>query len=101
MNQIRRGLDTKRAKHVVENTAKKTVKVTISLVKWIFVIFLAYVAIVTLWAYITTGDAFLNVIATASVGGFWAFFFGYFGWRLGQSIEDHFSNLKKKKRIVE
>lgn len=32
----------------------------------------------------------MKTITSLSLGGFWAFFFGYFGWRIGQEIENYF-----------
>jgi len=86
-----------KAKKVVEETTIKTVKATSHFIRWIFILLAGYVGIVTFLGYISTGQEFLATVATASVGGFWAFFFGYFGWRLGQSIEDYFNRQIIKK----
>ena len=86
----------KKAKEVVEKTATKTVEVTINILKWIFIILVIYISLVTFWGYLSAGEQFLTNVVTISVGGFWAFLFGYFGWRLGQTIENYFVNLKKK-----
>ena len=45
---------------------------------------------------IKSGADFLENIATFSVGSFWAFFLGYFGRRLGQTIEGYLASMKKK-----
>jgi len=81
-----------KTKHIT----KKTVEYTGHLIKSIFLVLVAYISIVTFWGYISQGDVFLANIATLSVGGFWAFFFGYFGWRLGQSLEQYFNSIRKK-----
>jgi hypothetical protein len=91
-------IDTERAKKMVEKTASTTVKFTKTIVKVIFVLIILYTIIVSLYIFFTTYDrgTFLTNIATISVGGFWAFFLGYFGWRMGQTIEDYFSQIKKR-----
>ncbi|UCF11864.1 MAG: hypothetical protein JSW06_07385 [Thermoplasmatales archaeon] len=87
-----------KAKKMVEKTASKTIKFTTTIVKLIFIIIVAYTIIVTIWVFLKTGaEDFLTNIATISVGGFWAFFLGYFGWRMGQTIEEYFIQIKKKK----
>lgn len=85
-----------KAKHTIEETATKTVKFTVRMVKLIFIIIIIYTIIVSIWIFINTGTDFLTNIATISVAGFWAFFLGYFGWRLGQSIEEYFIEITKK-----
>ena len=89
-------ISPKKAVKVVEKTATKTVEYTIGILKWIFIILIAYVSIVTFLGYLYQGNKFITDIATLSVGGFWAFLFGYFGWRLGQSIEEFFQSVKRK-----
>lgn len=79
----------KKAKEIAQTTAKVTMEVTSHVFKIIFIILAAYIGVVTFYGYISSGDEFLHTIASLSVGGFWAFFFGYFGWRLGQSLEDY------------
>ncbi len=92
-------LDKTKAKKVVEETAAKTVKFTMTLIKIIFIVVIIYTVAVTIWVYSREGlDNFLTSIATISIGGFWAFFLGYFGWRLGQSIEVYFYDIRKKKK---
>jgi len=82
----------------VEGTATKTVKATITLVKLIFIIIIIYTIIISLYIFLTSDrEVFLTNVATLSVGGFWAFFLGYFGWRMGQTIELYLRSLKKKK----
>jgi hypothetical protein len=78
-----------KARDFAQSTAKKTVEVTSHILKWVFILLVAYISIVTIYGYLSSGEEYLNNIATLSVGGFWAFFFGYFGWRLGQSLEDY------------
>lgn len=74
----------------IEKTAKKTADITVKFVKWIFFLLVIYIAVVTVLGYIASGTDFLTNVATLSVGGFWAFFFGYFGWRIAEIVEKHF-----------
>jgi len=70
-----------------------------TMIKIIFVLVIVYTAAVTLWVYINSDpEVFFTNIATLSIGGFWAFFLGYFGWRLGQSIEVYFYDIRKRKK---
>ena len=89
-------MNPKKAVKVVEKTATRTVEFTIGVLKWIFIILLFVISIATFLGYLERGNQFLVEIATLGVGGFWAFLFGYFGWRLGQSIEEFFQAAKKK-----
>lgn len=91
-------IDKERAKKVVEKTASTTVKFTKTIVKIIFILIIVYTIIVSLYIFFTTEsrDEFVTNIATISVGGFWAFFLGYFGWRMGQTIEEYLSHIRKK-----
>lgn len=92
-------LDKEKAKKVVEETAAKTIKFTMTMIKIIFVLILIYTAVVTIWIYLKSDpEEFFTNIATLSIGGFWAFFLGYFGWRLGQSIEEYFRDIRKRKK---
>jgi len=91
-------IEAGKAKKAVEKTASTTVKVTMTMVKIIFVIIIIYTIFVSIYLFFTTDrEQFLTNIATISVGGFWAFFLGYFGWRMGQIIEHYFINIKKRK----
>lgn len=91
-------IDKDKAKKVVEETAFKTIRFTASIVKVIFVIIIIYTVIVSIYIFLTTDRTlFLTSVATISVGGFWAFFLGYFGWRMGQTVEVYLHNLRKKK----
>jgi hypothetical protein len=93
-------IDKEKAKKVAEETASKTISFTIVMVKIIFVIMVVYTAIITIVIYTSSGlnlNDFLINMATVSVGGFWAFFLGYFGWRMAQTIEESFNRIKRKK----
>ena len=83
---------------VVEKTVSTTYKATITMVKVVFVLIIIYTYIISLYIFITSDrEQFLTNVATISVGGFWAFFLGYFGWRMGQTVEVYLHSIKKKK----
>jgi hypothetical protein len=88
---------TTKAKKVVGETASITIKVTATVVKIIFILIIIYTIAAAVFLFTSDQEAFLTNMATVSVGGFWAFFLGYFGWRMGQTIEVYFHNLKKDK----
>jgi len=95
---MKRKIDKDKAKRMLETTASKTVKFTMTMVKIVIILILVYTVIVTIWIFLETGaQDFLINIATISVGGFWAFFLGYFGWRMGQTVEEYFDQIKRKK----
>ena len=89
-------INKEKAKKVFEKTASKTVHFTVKTMIVIFVLILIYTIAVTILGIIKSGTDFLENIATISVGGFWAFFLGYFGWRLGQTIENYFVSMRRK-----
>lgn len=78
-------------KKELKNLQKKTVTTTVHIIKWIFLIITIYIIVITAWGFYQKGLSFLDDIVTLSVGGFFAFFMGYFGWRLAQMIEDWLS----------
>ncbi|MCK4332677.1 MAG: hypothetical protein KAV40_03770 [Thermoplasmatales archaeon] len=89
-------ISKEKAKKVIGKTASKTIHFTVKTVIVIFVLIIIYTIAVTILGFIKSGVDFLENIATISVGGFWAFFLGYFGWRLGQTIESYLASMKKK-----
>ena len=89
-------ISKEKAKNIIGKTASKTIHFTVKTVIVIFVLIIIYTIAVTILGFIKSGTDFLENIATISVGGFWAFFLGYFGWRLGQTIEDYLASMKKK-----
>ena len=92
-------IDKEKAKKVIEKTATTTFSITKKTVVIVFVIIVFYTIAVTLVGFLRSGQDFSNVlqnIATLSVGGFWAFFLGYFGWRMGEAVEHYLVSMKNK-----
>jgi len=91
--------DKDRAIKTIEETASKTVSFTVTMMKIIFILIVVYSIAITLLISYNSGtdfNDFLITMATISVGGFWAFFLGYFGWRMGQTLEVYFYKLRTK-----
>jgi len=91
-------IDKEKAKTIVKKTADKTAKLTRTLIILIFGVMIIYTIFMTAYLIYSSGiSGFLTNIATLSIGGFWAFFLGYFGWRMGQIIEEYYSQIRRKK----
>lgn len=89
-----------KARKVVEETTHTTLRVTKTIFIIVFIIMILVTVIFSLYTFVTSKDlaSFLERIATYCIGGFWAFFLGYFGWRMGQTIETSFFKLRWKKQ---
>lgn len=74
-----------KAKEAVKETTKKTIHI----LRWIFILLIIYVSTIIIIGFLSEGWDMIKTIATLSTGGFFGFLFGYFGWRLGQSIENY------------
>lgn len=97
---MKTAFDKDKAIKTLEETASKTVTFTLTMMKIIFILIISYSIAITVLIFINKGadlNDFLINMATISVGGFWAFFLGYFGWRMGQTIEVYFYKIKNKK----
>ena len=69
--QRRKIIDRDKAIRVVEETASKTVKATLTLVMVTFFLIIVYIVIVSIYLFfISNQEQFLTNIATISVGGF-------------------------------
>ena len=88
-----------KAKKVVEETTHTTLKVTKTIFISIFIIIIIATVVFSIYKILFSENlnVFLEQIITLGIGGFWAFFLGYFGWRMGQTIEVSFYKLKWKK----
>lgn len=92
---IEKRMDLTKTKHIVKKSADTTLHVTKHFIIWIFLLLSIGITLITLIGYISSGVD-ISTIASLGIGGFWAFFFGYFGWRLGQEVEEHFRWRNKK-----
>jgi ABC-type enterochelin transport system permease subunit len=63
-----------------------TVKVTVYALRWIFLIIFLYIVGSMILFAINQRYEFLQQIIAWSVGGFFGFFMGYFGWLFAQHI---------------
>jgi hypothetical protein len=80
----------------IKRATKKGIKFYKNLLVLIFIMIIIYTIVISIWTFINVGTDFLANVVTISVGGFWAFFLGYFGWRMGETIEKYFKNIKPK-----
>ena len=83
-----------KAKKVIKEATNRTIKFYKNLLVVIFILIIVYTIVVSFFAFLEAGVNFLTNVATISVGGFWAFFLGYFGWRMGQIVEESFKKVK-------
>jgi len=83
-------------KNHFETIHKTTVKTTVRFFKWIFFIIFLYIGFSIIYSFWHNPEFFEQVVAL-SVGGFFAFFMGYFGWRLAQIIEEWITGKKEEK----
>lgn len=88
-----------KAKKVVEETTHTTLKVTKTIFITTFIVIIIATVIFSIYKFLTSKNVndFIEQIITLGIGGFWAFFLGYFGWRMGQTIETSFFKLKWRK----
>jgi len=83
-----------RTKKTLEKTADTTITVTRHFIIWVFLILAVSITGITLVSYISSGVD-ISTITSLGIGGFWAFFGGYFGWRLAEELETYFKWRKK------
>jgi len=70
---------------------------TIHFLRWVFFLIFLYIGFTIFWG-LWYNPLFFEQVITFSVSGFFAFFMGYFGWRLAQIIEEWFSKIPGKKK---
>ena len=71
-----------------------TIKVTLRMLKWIFVLIFIYIAISIVFLIVQGGDEQIRNIVVYSVSGFFTFFMGYFGWMFARSVSEIVSGKK-------
>ncbi|HEC81323.1 MAG TPA: hypothetical protein ENI42_02700 [Thermoplasmatales archaeon] len=70
----------------VDELPTKTLAVTMYALRWILFFVLVYIVISTTVMFFTESYSFLQQIVTLSIGGFFGFFMGYFGWVFAHHI---------------
>ncbi len=83
-------------KEFMEYLPTKTVAVTIYALRWVLFLVLVYIILSTTVMLFTESYAFLQQIVTLSIGGFFGFFMGYFGWLFAQQITSWLGGKKEK-----
>ena len=74
-----------------------TVKTTVSFLRWIFFLIFLYIGFTIIFGLWFKGMEFFSDVITFSVSGFFAFFMGYFGWRLAEIIEEWLKKTRGEK----
>ena len=77
----------------------KTLTITIYAIRWLLLLILIYIVISVTAMFFTKSYEFLQQIVTLSLGGFFGFFMGYFGWLFAHQITVWLSGKKKEKDI--
>ena len=72
----------------LEDLPFTTIKVTLRMLKWIFVLIFIYIAISIVFLILQGGDEQIRNIVVYSVSGFFTFFMGYFGWMFARSVSE-------------
>jgi hypothetical protein len=68
---------------------KEGKKIGYHLMSWVFGAVMVYIAVSTFFLILFQPN-FIEDIIKYSIGGFWGFFLGYFGYRLGETLERYF-----------
>ncbi len=67
-----------------------TVKVTIRMLKWIFLLIFLYISVSIFILIIQGGNESIRNIIVYSISGFFTFFMGYFGWMFARNVMEIF-----------
>lgn len=70
----------------LEDLPKKTMKMTIHALRWVFMLIFLFITIGIFALFLTGGQNYIQMILGYSLAGFFTFFMGYFGWILAQGI---------------
>ncbi len=73
-------------KMTFEDMPLKTMKGTIHILRWVFLLISLFIISGISILFITSGQIYMQVILGYSIIGFSTFFLGYFGWVLGQGL---------------
>lgn len=72
----------------LEELPTATIKLTVRMLKWIFVLIFVYIAASIVFLIFQGGSEQLRNIIVYSVIGFFTFFMGYFGWMFARSVSE-------------
>jgi uncharacterized membrane protein YjjP (DUF1212 family) len=72
----------------LEELPNATIKLTVRMLKWIFVLIFVYIAASIVFLIFQGGSEQLRNIIVYSVSGFFTFFMGYFGWMFARSVSE-------------
>jgi len=67
-----------------EDLPKKTMKVTIYALRWVFLLIFLFIIVGIFILFFTGGENYIQQIIGFGITGFFTFFMGYFGWVLAQ-----------------
>ncbi|HDO19457.1 MAG TPA: hypothetical protein ENG74_01890 [Thermoplasmatales archaeon] len=84
-------------REIVSCIPTKTLALTIYAFRWFLFLILVYIVISVTVMLFTQSYNFLQQIVTLSIGGFFGFFMGYFGWLFAHQITTWLSGKKKEK----
>lgn len=77
----------------------RTIAITMYALRWFLFLILVYIIISVTVMLLTESYTFLQQIVTLSIGGFFGFFMGYFGWLFAHQITTWLSGKKREKDI--
>lgn len=77
----------------------RTIAITMYALRWFLFLILVYIIISVTVMLLTESYTFLQQIVTLSIGGFFGFFMGYFGWLFAHQITTWLSGKRREKDI--
>lgn len=77
----------------------RTIAITMYALRWFLFLILVYIIISVTVMLLTESYTFLQQIVTLSIGGFFGFFMGYFGWLFAHQITTWLSGKKREEDI--
>ena len=98
--RIRFKTNRKLPKDIFCEIPTKTLTVTMYAVRWFLFLILVYVIISVTTMFFTKSYEFLQQIVTLSLGGFFGFFMGYFGWLFAHQITTWLSGKRREKDML-
>ena len=85
-----------KTKEMLEKFPEATLTLTTYAMRWVLLLILIYIIISSLVLFFTESFSFLTQIVTLSIGGFFGFFMGYFGWMFAQQITEWISGREEQ-----